>query len=379
MEADATFTIENMDNLEAGKAVVFNVSGQGDFLTFYPGTPSSSYDSIPLHKGIRIRENSFTYTYSSEGVYKPTVVATSYGNWAEEEIVDVKSQEISVVDKRNEFTRFYFKSLDVNGVIEENIISFSVSDANNITSLAASWIITSPDAKVYVGDIEQTNGETKNDFSSPVNYRVVSPSGDERVYTVQVATFPASDENQVLSFGTEDPDRMATINEEEKEIYLTVPFGTRLSSIKVFGTSSPGSKMKIGPLSVIETPFPNNLSRVPTILKVTAENNDVAEYTIIVTSEDPFKTFTFTNLTPNPESEIDHTAKTIELSVPPETDLTQLVADFTGNEAATTTVDGTVQVPGKSVNDFTNPVEYVVTGQDGTPVTYTVTVNIYGN
>lgn len=377
--ADASFSIENIENLFAGEAVVFNVTGEADFLTFYPGTETSSFDSIPLHSGIVIRKNqkSFTYTYASQGNYKPAIVASSYGQWSEEEVQDVKFIEIEVSDTRNEITRFYFTDLKIDGTIEENLISFSLPGSVDITNLKASWIITSADAQVFIGDNLQTAGETRNNYTNPVTLRVVAPSGDERLYTVQVAQFPASDENQLLSFGTEDPDRVAVIDEETKEVRLTFPFGTNLRSIKVYGTSSPGSRMKIGPRSVIEKPFANNLTKQPTVLKITAENGDVQEYQIYSSSESPFASYTFSSIVPNPSATIDHDAKTILVKVAPEADITNLVASFTGNEAATTTVGGVTQVSGVTANDFSTPLEYVVTGQDGVPVSYTVTVEVY--
>ena len=70
----------------------------------------------------------------------------------------------------------------------------------------------------------------------------------------------------------------------------------------------------------------------------------------------------------------------ITITVPYGTDVSNLVATFTSSEGSTVTVGGKVQVSGVTPNDFSHPVEYVVTAQDGvTKKTYTVTVIVAPN
>ena len=54
-------------------------------------------------------------------------------------------------------------------------------------------------------------------------------------------------------------------------------------------------------------------------------------------------------------------------------DKTALIAEFQTTGIAVT-VKGVAQTSGQTVNDFTNPVDYVVIAPDGSTVTYTVTV-----
>lgn len=72
---------------------------------------------------------------------------------------------------------------------------------------------------------------------------------------------------------------------------------------------------------------------------------------------------------------IDEGQKTIVVTVPWTTDVTALVASFTTTGTAVT-IQGTRQVGGTTVNNFTNPVIYTVLAEDGTTVDYTVTVNV---
>jgi len=60
-------------------------------------------------------------------------------------------------------------------------------------------------------------------------------------------------------------------------------------------------------------------------------------------------------------------------------DFSSLVASFTLSSGATAQVGGVDQVSGTTANDFSNPVTYIVTAEDGTTTAdWTVTVNPVG-
>ncbi|MCK5136164.1 MAG: choice-of-anchor J domain-containing protein [Bacteroidales bacterium] len=56
---------------------------------------------------------------------------------------------------------------------------------------------------------------------------------------------------------------------------------------------------------------------------------------------------------------------TVNIEVEHETDLTNLVATFTLSDGATATVGGAAQESGITANDFTNPVNYLITAENG--------------
>lgn len=72
---------------------------------------------------------------------------------------------------------------------------------------------------------------------------------------------------------------------------------------------------------------------------------------------------------------IDETNKAIAVIVPGGTNISSLIANFT-TSGAVVKVGGTTQVSGVTANDFTNPISYVVSAEDGSNVTYTVTVTM---
>jgi hypothetical protein len=65
---------------------------------------------------------------------------------------------------------------------------------------------------------------------------------------------------------------------------------------------------------------------------------------------------------------IENTTHTIDVVVESQTDLTELVATFTLPEGATASVAGNTQQSGVSDNDFTNPLSYVITADDGVTI-----------
>ncbi|MGM0624498.1 MAG: choice-of-anchor J domain-containing protein [Bacteroidota bacterium] len=91
-----------------------------------------------------------------------------------------------------------------------------------------------------------------------------------------------------------------------------------------------------------------------------------------VSSETDFLTYSFAEQTG--AAVIDDVNHTIDVEVGNGTDLTALVADFTISTAATATVAGTTQESGVTANDFTSPVTYTVTAEDGTTQDWVVTV-----
>ncbi|MCG8580543.1 MAG: DUF6242 domain-containing protein [Bacteroidales bacterium] len=81
----------------------------------------------------------------------------------------------------------------------------------------------------------------------------------------------------------------------------------------------------------------------------------------------------------NVEFKIDQTTYTIsnEAELPYMTDVSKLIADFEAIENTTVMVGTTEQMSGATENDFSSPVNYVVTAEDGvTQITYQVTVNV---
>lgn len=78
---------------------------------------------------------------------------------------------------------------------------------------------------------------------------------------------------------------------------------------------------------------------------------------------------------PSATGTITESSLAIAVTVPYGTDVTKLVATFT-TTGQSVSVASAPQTSGTTANDFTKPVSYVVTAEDATTATYTVTVSV---
>ncbi|MDL2239858.1 DUF5018 domain-containing protein [Bacteroidales bacterium OttesenSCG-928-L14] len=177
-----------------------------------------------------------------------------------------------------------------------------------------------------------------------------------------------SKEKQILSFSFIAQGVSGVINESTKTIAVTVPAGTNVASltptivISALATVNPGSGIA------------NNFTN-PVNYLVTAEDGSAATYTVTVivggggTGSSEKKIISFNIVSPSTVGVINENAKTVELAVPTGTNLTSLTPTIVVSTGATVN-------PGSGVpNNFTNPVNYSVTAEDGSSVVYTVTVS----
>ena len=114
---------------------------------------------------------------------------------------------------------------------------------------------------------------------------------------------------------------------------------------------------------------------------VTAQNATTKTYTVVITrtgaNDTTIATFSFAALTPVVTGTVDNTAHTVALTVPYGTSPTALVSTFSIGTGASAKVGASDQVSATTANDFTAPVNYTITAQDGvTTQTYAVTVTV---
>jgi uncharacterized protein (TIGR02145 family)/uncharacterized repeat protein (TIGR02543 family) len=98
-----------------------------------------------------------------------------------------------------------------------------------------------------------------------------------------------------------------------------------------------------------------------------------AQWTIALSSSKFLTSFGFTS--PPVTGTVNEAAKTVAVTVPHGTNVTALVADFASN-GTSVKVGSIVQVSGATANNFTSPVTYTVTAEDGSMQNYTVTVTV---
>lgn len=184
-------------------------------------------------------------------------------------------------------------------------------------------------------------------------------------------------EKKITAFSFALPPADGRIDQEALTIEAAVPYGTDLSALRADFVTT-GIRVSVGGVDQ-ESGVSVNDFRSPVTYTVTAEDGSTADYVVGVTREPPpssektIEEFAF--LVPAVAGLVDQQALRISLVVPHGTDRSSLVAVLT-TTGGVVTVNDTEQESGRSVNDFTDPVVYVVTAEDGSTAEYTVTVDV---
>ncbi len=260
------------------------------------------------------------------------------------------------------------------GVVNEaaKTIAVTVPYGTNVAALVATFTTTGNSVKV--GTNSQTSTATVNDFTSPVAYIVTAADGSMATYTVTVAIAPNSAKAISTYSFSGYTGASGVIDEAAKTIAVTVPYKTNVTALTAtFATT--GNSVKVGTNSQTSTATVNNFTS-PVSYVVTAGDGSTATYRVTVTiaanSDKTMNAFAFAGQ-PNSVGIINEASKTITVSLLPGTDVTALIATFTttGTNVKVGIVD---QTSTATMNDFTTPVDYIVTAANGSTALYTVTV-----
>lgn len=157
----------------------------------------------------------------------------------------------------------------------------------------------------------------------------------------------------------------ADIDSVKYTVTVTVPIGTDIRRLSPTITIS--KLASISPSSGTVQDFTS-----PIVYTVTAENGTVQTYTVKIniakSSSKSITSFSFSSL-PKVVVTIDSVKKTITATLSERVDLTKLVPTIT------TSSNATVSPLSAQAQDFTNPVTYTVSAEDGTTQAYLVTIN----
>ena len=168
-----------------------------------------------------------------------------------------------------------------------------------------------------------------------------------------------------------------TINETTKTISVAIPYGTNVTALVATYTTT-GAGVKVGAGAQTSGSTANNFA-APVTYVVTAVDGTTATYTVTVAVlSSAAKAITAYSLA-GVAGTINETARSIAVTVPYGTNVTDLAAAFT-TTGASVSINTAVQTSGQLPrNDFSNPLVYTVTAIDTTTTTYTVTVTVAAN
>ena len=271
-------------------------------------------------------------------------------------------------------TSFSFVSPAASGSINQDghSIHVEVPAVTDVSSLVAAFTATG--VRVTVAEKEQQSGSTPNDFSAPLEYVVTAADGSTASYTVTVTLAPPlSSENAITEFSILAPPSSGVIDEAGRRIVVTVPHATDLTVLVAQFVTS-GARVIIDDVEQVSGVTVNDFSD-PLTYTVTAEDGSTARYAVEVRalpgSDKALTELLFVGTSST--STIDPEARIVRVRVPEGTDLTSLVAGFT-TTGVSVTVDGREQQSGLTSNDFTRPVCYRLTAEDGTTADWSVRV-----
>ena len=186
---------------------------------------------------------------------------------------------------------------------------------------------------------------------------------------IDMAIFPVinvpNTQNDILTFYMSQQTSPATVNPSLHQVFIQVSYGTDITSLSPTITVSPYAT--ISPLSNT----PQNFSGTFTY-NVMAENGVVQPWQVLLSiapqpsSQNDILTFTMAQL--NAPAVIDATSHTVNGQVAHGVSRTSLRPTITVSAYATINPSSGV------VQNFTNPVAYTVTAQDGTPQNWIVTI-----
>jgi hypothetical protein len=160
-------------------------------------------------------------------------------------------------------------------------------------------------------------------------------------------------------------------------ITVTLPYGTNLTNlVATFTTTANVTSVKVGNISQISGTTPNNFSNPITYVLNGTTQWIVTVYIAPAATGADMTAFSLPRETE--QSSINSAAGTVNLTVASGTDVTAMVATFKTSDLVSSVKVGNVsQTSGITPNNFTKPVTYTVTAQDGkTKKNWVVTVTV---
>ncbi|MDA3818859.1 MAG: T9SS type A sorting domain-containing protein [Candidatus Delongbacteria bacterium] len=168
------------------------------------------------------------------------------------------------------------------------------------------------------------------------------------------------------------------IDHGSQTVDIEVNYSADLSNLVATYNLSYGATATVGATEQFSGYTANDFTSPVTYTVLAQDSVTTKDWVVTVTKADPSAEAEIMNFSfdeANGPGVVDTVANTVDVEVAYGTDMTTLVANFSLSDYAVATVGGVTQISGETPNDFTSPVTYTITAQDGvTTQDYTVTV-----
>ncbi|HUX53173.1 MAG TPA: T9SS type A sorting domain-containing protein [Williamwhitmania sp.] len=282
-----------------------------------------------------------------------------------------------IVGTGNSLTQFVVNNQVGDAVIDEasHTVTVGVVAGTDVTLLYPRFQL-SDYATANIGGVDQTSGQSWVDFTNPVTYTIVSEAGVSQDWTVTVVEGAALNiYADITSYRLDEQTKQPTFDKANKAILVYVAKGTDRSALVPTFYLSTGAAAEVGTTAQVSGVTANDFT-APVVYSVTSEDGLTSnDWTVTVNI--PENDITAFSLPGQSSSTIDAANKIIAVEMPANSVVTDLTATFTLSDGATAKVGTVDQVSGQTANDFTNPVIYDVTADDGVTIQgWTVTVTV---
>lgn len=247
------------------------------------------------------------------------------------------------------------------------------------TRKAVTNFSVSADARVFVNTIEVKSGAIV-DYSSTVQFVVVSESGDSSIWTASIASVVAPVDTllkgtDILSFGVNISDASVTMVQTSSTIALSVPFDAPAKAAVSFSLSE-GARLFVGPRRLL---FGDELTFASdTALTVVSEAGDTKSWEIVFTRRaEPLDTgyalLSFGVDISGAVVSLNDITRTISILAPKQA-TSSAHTSYSLSKDATLSI-GTKVVEYGSLIDYTKPVVFKITSEAGKSLTWTATLS----
>ncbi|HUX53172.1 MAG TPA: T9SS type A sorting domain-containing protein [Williamwhitmania sp.] len=279
------------------------------------------------------------------------------------------------LDTGNSFTQFFVDNQLGDAVINmaNHTITAGITAGTDVTVLTPRFSLSN-NAVASIGGVDQYSGQYTIDFTNPVTYTLTSETGNAQDWTVTVVEGAVPNiYADITSYRMDEQTKQPTFDEANKTISVYVAKGTNRSALVPTFYLSTGAAAEIGATAQVSGVTANDFT-APVVYSVTSEDGlTTNDWTVKVkNTETEIVAFSINGQS---SSSIDAVSKEISIGMPYGATVTDLVANYTLSDGATAKVGTVDQVSGQTANDFTNPMIYDVTAEDGvTAQSWTVVV-----